>query len=324
MSLVETAPAPALVRAANRRVRDWTTDSAHWDRYRPRAGDVIIGTAPKVGTTWTQQIVRLLIFQDPSPAPLRKLSPWLDARFQIPIDIAIPMLEAQTHRRFLKSHLPFDALPVYDEVRYIHVARDPRDAAMSFFNHYLSFTPEALAGFDRIGLSDETIGRPYPRMPEEPRAFFLQWLGQGDDEATVSAARFFNIERTYWSERGRENLLLVHYNDLKADLEGEMRRIAGYLAIEIPEALWPALAKAATFDQMKTDGGTLMEGAERVFKGGHESFLHKGVNGRWRDVLTEADLELYEERAAAALTPGLRAWLEGGRAVGGDPRRLPD
>lgn len=34
------------------------------------------------------------------------------------------MIEAQTHRRFLKSHLPMDALPIYDEVRYIHVARD--------------------------------------------------------------------------------------------------------------------------------------------------------------------------------------------------------
>lgn len=205
---------------------------------------MIIATAPKVGTTWTQQIVRLLIFQDPRPQPIVRLSPWLDARFQIPIDVAIPMIEAQTHRRFLKSHLPFDALPIYDEVRYIRVSRDPPDAVMSFFNHHMSFTPEALAALDRIGLSDETIGRPFPRMSDKPRAFFLEWLGRGGgEEATASAARFFDTERTYWSERGRENLLLVHYNDLKADLEGEMRCIADYLAIEAPETLWPALRR---------------------------------------------------------------------------------
>ena len=322
MSVIKAASAP--VRPAKRRIRDWVSDSARWDHYRPRAGDVIIATAPKVGTTWTQQIVRLLIFQDPAPTPIRQLSPWLDARFQIPIDVAIPLLESQTHTRFLKSHLPFDALPLYEEVRYIHVARDPRDAAMSYSNHYNSLTQEALEKFDEIGVSDDTIGRPFPRAPRDARGFFLEWMGrEGDDGATASAARFFDTERTYWSERKRPNLLLVHYNDLKADLEGEMRRIAEYLDIVVPEALWPALVKAATFDQMKADGGALLSGAERTFKGGHESFLHKGTNGRWRGVLTDADLALYENRAAAALSPGLRAWLEGGRAFG-DPRALLD
>ena len=322
MPAEEISIAPA--RAPTRRVRDWVADSAHWDRYRPRPGDVIIATAPKVGTTWMQQIVRLLIFQDPTPAPIKDFSPWLDARFQIPIDVAIAMLEAQTHRRFLKSHLPFDALPLYGEVRYVHVARDPRDAAMSFSNHYNSFTPAALAKFDEIGISDETIGRPYPRAPSDARAFFLEWLTrEGWNGATAAAARFFETERTYWSERQRPNLLLVHYNDLKADLQGEMRRIAAYLDITVPEALWPGLAKAATFDQMKADGGTLMSGSERIFKGGSASFLHKGVNGRWREVLTEADLELYDQCAAASLSPGLRSWLERGRG-GGDPRHLPE
>ncbi len=321
MSVMAAPPSPA--RAPTRRIRDWVADSAHWDRYRPRQGDVIIVTAPKVGTTWMQQIVRLLIFQDPAPTSIKDLSPWLEARFQIPIDVAIPMLEAQTHRRFLKSHLPFDALPLYDQVRYIHVARDPRDAAMSFSNHYNSFTPAALAKFDEIGISDETIGRSYPRAPSDARGFFLEWLSrEGGEGATASAARFFDTERTYWSERMRPNLLLVHYNDLKADLEGEMRRIAQYLDIAVPESVWPALVKAATFDQMKADGGALMAGAERIFKGGHESFLHKGTNGRWREVLTDADLELYEQRAEASLSPNLRSWLERGRGAG-DPRKLP-
>ena len=200
MSASEAAPA----RAPTRHIRDWVADSARWERYRPRPGDVVIATAPKVGTTWMQQIVRLLIFQDPAPARLGGLSPWLDARFQMPIEIAITTLEGQTHRRFLKSHLPFDALPLYDEVRYIHVARDPRDAAMSFSNHYNSFTPEALAKFDEIGESDETIGRPYPRAPTEARAFFLEWLGRdGADGArrSRSPARRPSSTRTTGSGR---------------------------------------------------------------------------------------------------------------------------
>ena len=53
----------------------------------------------------------------------------------------LELAESQTHRRFLKSHLPFSALPHYETVKYIHVARDGRDAAMSFFNHKSHYTP---------------------------------------------------------------------------------------------------------------------------------------------------------------------------------------
>ena len=51
---------------------------------------------------------------------------------------------------------------------------------------------------------------------------------------------------------------------------------------------------------------------EMVFEGGAERFFFKGTNGRWRDVLTAEDLELYE-RAASELDPELRNWLENGR-----------
>jgi len=325
MSVSETERPPVLARQPTRVVRDWIADSRQWERFTPRRGDVIVATAPKVGTTWTQQIARLLLLQDPTPAPLGALSPWLDARFQIPIEEAIPLIEAQPHRRFLKTHLPLDALPIYDEVQYIHVVRDGRDAAMSFCNHCASFTPEILALFDEIGRTDEAIGQPFPRSAAEPRAFFREWLARRESlGALLSLAGFIDIERTYWTERRRQNLLFVHYNDLKADLDGEMRRIARFLGVDPPAEVWPSLVRAATFEQMKADGDTLLAGMEVAFVGGHKSFLYKGINGRWRDVLTPADLAEYEDRLAAELTPGLRAWIEQGRLAFDDPRHAPD
>ena len=53
-------------------------------------------------------------------------------------------LEAQAHRRFIKSHLPLDALPYFPQVRYIVVVRDPRDVFMSFWNHYSAMTDALL------------------------------------------------------------------------------------------------------------------------------------------------------------------------------------
>ena len=105
-----------LTHAPTRVVRDYNSDSRYWEQYKPRPGDIIIGTAAKVGTTWTQQIVNLLVFQSPEPRHLGRLSPWLDARFFAPLEAILPGLEAQEHRRFIKTHLPMDAFPLYDEV----------------------------------------------------------------------------------------------------------------------------------------------------------------------------------------------------------------
>ena len=130
-----------LVRGAQRTVRNWIMDSRQWDRYEPRPGDVVVATAPKVGTTWTQRIVRssadLSVATDPRPDHRDFSLGSRLRRFQIPIEGVVAILSAQTHRRAVKSHLPFDALPLYDEVRYIHTARGgPGRHSFSFHNHY--------------------------------------------------------------------------------------------------------------------------------------------------------------------------------------------
>jgi aryl sulfotransferase len=311
----ERAKETVMARPATTVLRTWHMDSRRWAGYRPRAGDVVIATYPKCGTTWMQQIVALLIFQTAEPRPVTVLSPWIDARFTAPIEDMLALIEAQTHRRFLKSHLPFDALPLYDEVRYIHVARDGLDAFMSWHNHSLRYKRRAL--LDAAGLADETIGRPYPLAKEAPGDFFRDWMGLSgaDAEPDVSAANFFATERSYWTARREPNLLMVHYSDLSKDLEGEMRRIAAFLGLEVPDAAWPALVKAATFDAMKRDGQTIMPFAAAAWDGGHEAFINSGKNERWRDALSPADIALYRKRAAAEFTSDLDRWLTHGGPI---------
>ena len=165
-----TAPAPPkLLRPIARDYRAFAYDARRWSGYVPRADDIVIATYPKCGTTWMQRLVSMLVFASTQPRPLAEVSPWIDRRFGADIATVHDRLAAQTHRRFIKSHLPLDALPLYDSVKYVHVARDGRDACMSFHNHSRSFTPEALANFDAIGLADETIGRTYPRVDAEFR-----------------------------------------------------------------------------------------------------------------------------------------------------------
>lgn len=313
-----------LSRAPQRIVRDWTRDSRQWDKYQPREGDVVVATAPKCGTTWTQRIVALLIFQSAAPRPIIETSPWIDCRFQIPIDVAVQILGGQAHRRAVKSHLPFDALPVYDEMKYIHVARDGRDSCMSFHNHFTNFKQKALGDLDRIGLSDETIGRPVPRPPSDPRGFYLHWIDPRSETGAYVGNDFFDLERSYWAERKRPNLLMVHYNDLKADLSGEMKRISEFLEIDTPPDVWPSLVEAARFESMKKDGRALLPVLDNIFKEGSDTFINRGTNERWREVLQNDDVEFYTRRVDSELSPGLANWLTSGRLKAGDPRTMED
>ena len=114
-------------------------DSARWEGYQPRPDDIVIATYPKCGTTWTQRIVGMLVYQSDEPFGVQESSPWPDMRMPPP-GAMLELAESQTHRRYFKSHLPYDALPVYEGMKFIHVARDGRDAAMSFLNHKLNYT----------------------------------------------------------------------------------------------------------------------------------------------------------------------------------------
>jgi aryl sulfotransferase len=111
-------------------------------------------------------------------------------------------------------------------------------------------------------------------------------------------------------------MLLVHYNDLKTNRDGEMRRIANFLEIDIPANLWPEIVVAAGFDAMRAQGEALLPNAHRGWDGGASRFLHKGTNGRWQDVVSSTDLARYDAQVKAFFTPDLAYWVANGRSPG--------
>ena len=315
-----------LVQRPSREYRTWSLDSRYWDGFTPRPDDIVIATAPKCGTTWMQQIVSSLVFQDARVRALPAVSPWVEARFRYTAEQMRSLLAELPHRRFLKTHLPFDGLPFYDEIKYIHVGRDGRDAALSMHNHFTGFSDDQLARFDAIGREDAVVGGPYKRPSAAPADYFREWLAAKPERKSVEgppSPYFFDLEASYWAERRRANILLVHYADLSGDLDAEMRRIAAFLDIEVSEFLWPSLVRAAGFEAMKSSGDALMPQTKSMFPEGSSRFFNKGQNGRWRQVLTDDDLALYAA-ATQMLTPGLADWLERGRRETVEPQLAPD
>lgn len=310
-----------LVRPAIREYRTWTVDSRRWQTYEPREGDIVVVTYPKCGTTWMQRIVNMLVFQSADVRPVSKMSPWYDSRGGAPVSELNESLGAQRFRRAMKSHVPFDGLPVYDEVRYIHVARDGRDACLSYHNHASGFTQETLNRLDKTGMEDASIGQPFPRIPADPADYFHLWLTQsrlhGFTDGYLGLS-YFEFEKTYWSERSRSNLLLVHFGDLTHDLEGEMRRIAEFLDIEIEPQLWRRLVASASFETMKSQGDQLMPTLMNLFDAGKDRFFHRGQNGLWKGKFRIEDLALYDQIAITRFPPELADWLERGRLCHSD------
>jgi len=301
-----------------REYRNHHLDSTRWDAFVPRDDDIFITTAYKAGTTWTQRILAALIFDGgPLPQSLGELSPWVDARFVEPVEPVLVRLEAQRHRRFIKSHLAADGLRFFPHAKYVVVGRDTRDVFMSLFNHYHGYTDLLYAMVNDANRP----GAEFPRCPDSPRELWPRWISEGWFEWEPDGWPMWSHHHhlsTWWEFRDAPNILFVHFGDLKADPETEMRRIAAFCDIQVDEDKWPALVASVGLDAMR--GEAHESGAHDtmsfVFEGGADRFFYKGDNGRWRDVLTADDLALYDA-AAATLDPELRTWLEGGRhAVG--------
>ena len=272
-------------------------DNRRWERFVHRPGDIFVCTAPKCGTTWTQTIVSSLLWPDGDPpGDVMAISPWLEAEFN-PYDELLATYEAQKHRRFIKTHTPADGIPMWNDAKYIFVARDARDAFMSMCHHLEVIKSDVRESLNKRALEDGVP--PLPAWNGDVHGF---WVG------SLANAELFRHAATFWPLRNEPNVLLVHYNDLKRDLSGEMARIAKFLDIRVPAAKWPATVERCTFEAMKARGEEI--GQFQIFEGGAKGFLFKGTNGRWRDVLTEAELEMYRKRAAEFLPPDAVRWLE--------------
>jgi aryl sulfotransferase len=264
-----------------------------------------------------QRIVGMLVAGSAEPERLFARGGWPDLR-EGDAAAAAAALEAIPGRRVIKSHIPADGMPLHDAVRYIHVARDGLDACMSYHNHCLAYTAATLALHDANGLADPDIGVAYPRAPEDPRAFFADWL-RGGQPGSFDELGFARFQAAWWEERRRPNVLMVHYNDLSTGLAGEVARLAAFLGIAHPPGLMAAIVEAARFESMRRDGAALAPNAPEVWEGGMDRFLHQGRNGRWRGVLEAEDIDAYEA-LMAPLPAACRRWVASGRLAAGDPR----
>ena len=274
-------------------------------------------------------ICALLIFGKPElPASLCKLSPWLDWLIT-PREQVLARLDAQQHRRFIKTHTPLNGLPLDRRVTYIVVGRHPLDMAVSLYHQSNNINR------DRVR---ELTGLCGPEDVRKPRPGLHDWLVSWIESQDRPEEQLDSLPGVMWhlsdawarrtnptpeerdgAERSRTDVrppvLLVHYDDLSADLDAEMRRLAGLLGITVSQQVWPELVRAATFEQMRARAATEAPDPGGILKD-PAAFFRRGCSGAGHEELLPLELARYYKRAAQLAPPGLFDWLHRERLPG--------
>lgn len=295
-----------------REVRNHHFDSSIWNRFEFRDDDICICTYGKSGTTWMQQIVGQLLFNGREDLEIAQMSPCLEHRVPAQ-DIKLAQVRNQEHRRFIKSHLPVDALVFSPKMKYIYIARDGRDVVWSWYNHHVNAND---TWYQTINDTPGRVGHAMPRPRDSIREYFLEWL----EKDGYPFWPYWSHIRSWWDIRALPNVRVIHFSDLKRDLEGSIRSIAKFIDVTVEQQQWPNIIDHCTFEYMKSNATRSLPFGGKFWDEGSKTFIHRGTNGRWRDVLTEQDIREYEATARRELGDACAHWLATGE---GTPTSLP-
>jgi aryl sulfotransferase len=274
--------------SAPRRYQSSEEDSDRWRRFPFREGDVVVSTRSKSGTTWMQQICLSLVHGSAAlPAPLGELSPWVDWLAE-PEAVLFARLNAQPGRRVVKTHTPLDGVILDPRAKYVVVVRDPLDMAVSLYHQSDNLDRERIA---------ELTGRPAWTPPPRPplSEWLVRWTRARADpmESMDSLAGVVHHTADAWARRDDEQVLVMRYEELVADLEGRIHWLADRLDIRLGSHVWPSLVDGARFGSMR-DAADVRTPDQRGVLKDPAAFFRRGTPGAGREVLGDRDLAAYE------------------------------
>lgn len=273
-------------------------DSSRWEGFELRDDDIVISTPPKSGTTLTQMLVGMLIFDSSDfGTSLDLISPWLDMQTQSKEDVHA-LLSQQKHRRFIKTHTPLDGLPFHDKVTYLFVGRDPRDVAVSFQHHLANLNFEGFldARAKAVGNDDLPDFPPLEPLPEDPDERLREFVAR---DGLISLRRILAHLHGAWENRERPNVHLLHYADYSRDMAASLLKLAGILNIPLGEARARELAAEASLDRMRARADEMVPDVTHNHWHNPQAFFRKGGAGEWMEGVSPETLAEYDASARA-------------------------
>ncbi|ORY28923.1 P-loop containing nucleoside triphosphate hydrolase protein [Rhizoclosmatium globosum] len=271
---------------------DGHNDTSIWDTLRLGEGDVLVNTYGKSGTTWMQQICRQIYAKGvESTENIHLKSPWVEMKLSrakvesLASDPSIP------HKIF-KSHAPLTAIHYQPHVKYIHVVRECKDALVSYHNHLQAFQPDARELLEQ------------PAQETTLSELIQMWLVDGKP-----LWPYFDHVKSWWQYRHLPNILILHYQDLLDDLEGNVRRVAAFLEQDLIDDEIKNVVHQSSFAYMKQNEA-MFQPSDAILVPGH--FINKGTNKRWKDLMTSEEVQAFENAYATHFSPELIEFVKYG------------
>ena len=229
--------------------------------YVVKDGDVFVATYPRSGTTWTEQMVHLLVNKgEQGEQRLTDAVPWLETLPHRPNGM-LEFLKTLPQRRLFTSHLPYPLMPPLRNTtaKIIYVARNPKDVAISTYFHNQS----------KLG---------YEGTWEEHFQEFLN----GD----VGFGPYFDHVLPWWQASQKdEHILFMKYEDMKHDHAGSVARLASHLDLEVDSQLINMVVTLSSFQSMTSNETTNFDWIPQ--KPGKPKHFRKGDIGDWRNHFTD-------------------------------------
>ncbi|KAM4609920.1 sulfotransferase family 1, cytosolic sulfotransferase 5 [Polymixia lowei] len=253
----------------------------HWKRvemFRAFPQDLLIATYPKAGTTWTQEIVDLILNRGDAEmvrrAPTHIRMPFLELTSPNPTLSGITQLEQMEPPRVIKTHLPIQLLPnTFWEAgcKVIYVARNPKDSVVSYFH------------FDQMNMIQPEPG-PWPQYLKK---FMNGQLGWGS---------WYDHVKGYWREREKKDMLYLFFEDMKENPAREIHRIADFLGHQLSDDMVTNVVQLTTFAAMRENPmANYSSVPNTIFNRQASEFLRKGEVGDWQNHFSPEENAAFEE-----------------------------
>ena len=192
-----------------------------------------------------------------------KAVPWIECEIE---GLSVKNPDQIPSRRIFKSHNPYHmmagGLPHTSPAKYVYIARNPKDVAVSYFYHM-----RAVAVME------------YSETWENFYKLFVS--------GNVGFGLWFDHVLEWWKHRDAENILFLKYEDMKKDHRGAVKKIASFMGYDLKEEVIDTITEKTTFQSMKANPATNFEWPETYDRVPDEQpFMRKGEVGDWTNHFT--------------------------------------